>query len=247
MKYSILMPYYRRPGHLHNTLVSFVHHYYERNDYEVLIMEDSKEIEDPEYYQALLGVLRRFENKVPIVHHRMTRRTWNPCLAYNKAAELAKGEYYLITNPECFHETNILRQLDVIMEYDLFKVNTYIICACANKKECNLYIDKVNDLGGVHEMWYQHSLGNNRRLHFCSVLSKDNWNKIGGFDEDFANGIAYEDVNFLERIYNAKLNVVLRDDLMTIHISHKYLFKPKPEELTVSNRALVFEKRKEMR
>jgi GT2 family glycosyltransferase len=57
-------------------------------------------------------------------------------------------------------------------------------------------------------------------FHFCSALSKNNYQKIGGFDERYCNGIAYDDNCFYERIRLNGLKIVLRDDLLTYHIEH---------------------------
>ena len=66
---------------------------------------------------------------------------------------------------------------------------------------CNKYMlhfDKriINDWKG----WYNHCKHNPRNLHFLSMITKDNLNKIGGFCDDFKYGLWYDDDDFLYRI-----------------------------------------------
>ena len=42
----------------------------------------------------------------------LTVHTWCPVIAFNRAAEQASGEFFIITNPECFHSVNIFQELD---------------------------------------------------------------------------------------------------------------------------------------
>lgn len=43
---------------------------------------------------------------------------------------------------------------------------------------------------------------------------------VEGFDEDYQFGIAYDDNDFINRVRRAKLRIIERDDLLTIHIGH---------------------------
>lgn len=221
MKYSFLMPYYRRAGQLHNTLVSFCYHYSDRDDYEVMISEDSKSVNDKDDHEELSSIIKRFKSKIPITRIEIPTPTWNPCIAFNTVAQESLGEYLIVTNPECFHESNILAGMDEEFEKN---PNIYIMCGCMNKKRCNLYIEKFEDLHGEEAGWYQHSIYRNAQFHFCAGISKGNWDKIGGFDEDFRYGTSFEDADFRNRVRRANVPFILRDDLLTIHISHASLW-----------------------
>lgn len=217
MKYSILYPYYKRSGHLHNTLISFLHHYSCRDDYEVIIAEDFKNLTNEHEHTELLKVIERFKTKIRIIHITIPIETWNPCTAFNSAAETASGDFYLITNPECFHLANILEGLDEEFNKD---PATYVICGCRNRVGCKFFIESFEELGGVDGAWYSHSEHRCACLHFCNAMSKENWEKVGGFDEEYKDGIAYDDNDFVHRVLRAQLKRVPRDDLLTIHINH---------------------------
>lgn len=221
MKYSFLIPYYNRAGQFHNTLVSFYHHYMSRNDYEIIIAEDSKNITDINLHNQLLEIIEKFKNKLSIIKIDISIYTWNPCIAFNKAAEVASGEFFIITNPECFHMSDILQGFDEEFQKN---PNCYILCSCLNKNKCKLFIKRFEDLNGENGSWYQHSIYRNAQFHFCNAISKENWSKIGGFDEDFVRGTSYEDADFRNRIRRISIPIILRDDLLTIHINHTSLW-----------------------
>ena len=48
--------------------------------------------------------------------------------------------------------------------------------------------------------WYNHINYRPHFLHWCSAITRNDLNKVGGFSEEFANGIAYEDNEFLHRV-----------------------------------------------
>ena len=228
IKYSILMPYINRAGHLHNTLVSFKHHYADRDDYEVMLVEDIKNPEND--HKRLLDVISAFGNDIHINLIVAGKHEWfNPSPLFNIAAKSARGSYFIITSPEIFHKSNVLDALDTEFTKD---PDAYIVCACENRKGCNLDIKAFDDLGGVHDVWYQHSMnpchneGANRMYHFCTAISKDNYFKLGGFDEDYSFGICYDDNDLIDRVQLSGIPVVVRDDMVTVHIAHKHDTRP---------------------
>ena len=109
--------------------------------------------------------------------------------------------------------------MDIFSKLDLVDFsNTYILCDCAN-------VNLMQDNGEFFEStfkfisWYQHTT-RNVKYHFCSVISKENYFKCGGFDEQYSLGIASEDYNFIRRVEKAGMKVVCRKDLIVNHIAH---------------------------
>lgn len=232
MKYSFLIPYYKRAGHLHNTLVSFCHHYSERDDYEVILAEDSKNLKDVKEHNQLLKIVEEFKNKINIILIPIGIYTWNPCIAFNAAAKMALGEYFIVTNPECFHMANILKGLDEEFEKNS---SVYVVCSSMNRLGCKHFIKSFDELGGTDSKWFSHSIHRPGCLHFCNALSRKSWDKVRGFDEEYVNGIAYDDNDFINRVKRTKLRIVRRDDLLTIHISHSDIFAKNPEKRKLWN------------
>jgi glycosyltransferase involved in cell wall biosynthesis len=246
MKYSIILPYYNRAGYLYNTLISYRHFYVDRHDFEVILAEDGKTVVDGVEHEKLLKVLKVFDKDIRIIHYQDYRTdTWNPSALFNRAIENSNGEFIILTSTECFHEVNILKGLDEEFAKDK---SVYVVCACRNMVDCNLFISEFSHLGGKFDIWYQHSdekYGRNRILHFCTSMSRKGWDKIGGFDEDFAEGIAHEDELFRFMV-KRNFKIVTRDDLLVTHMDHSGFARPDSKDLTSElikrNRMLVQQK-----
>ena len=204
MKYSILLPYYRRVTQFASTLESFKHHYSHRDDYEVVVVAD---IKTPQ------GELDWLSNQ-PVRLFKAEQKDGslgNPAPHFNQAAREAKGEYLVISNPEVFHASDILGGLDGQVG------EKYVLCACQSVYDTKLTIGQKPK---AHR-WYQHSVHDPRDLHFCTVLRKDLFLKVGGFDEAYAAGISFDDDDFRETVKAAGIEFSRRDDLLTYHLHHE--------------------------
>ena len=213
IKYSILMPYYRRDC-LHNTLISFNTYYKDRTDYEVIIIEDFKNTKDIVEHNKLLDIIKKFRDyNIKIVHLNSNIETcYNGSAHYNQGAKSASGDILIITNPECVHVTDILGYLDEQTGSD------YNVFACLSA----IFNGNINDMQEFKYrpgIWYQHTR-NNRQLHFCSAISKINYNKICGFDEFYADGIGYDDDDFLRTIKTNLIAIRSVDNYYVVHIEH---------------------------
>lgn len=207
------MPYFKRPS-LRFSLGSFIHHYSDRNDFEIVIVEDSKNATSDSLHTELLSIIDTFKDKMPIKHIVDPKVSFNPASKYNRGAEVALGSIIVLTNPETPHVINILGEIDK----ENFS-NLYVVCACLS---VDLLEDKGDILNSVFNpvQWYQHTQHRASNYHFCSAISKENYLKIGGFNELFSGGIGYDDDNFVKRVQAAQLLIQSRDDLITYHIEH---------------------------
>lgn len=214
------MPYYNRANQLYNTLSSFDYHYHDRHDYEVVIAVDIKTINDEQEYNSLKTVVNCFNINMDIkLVETYYNNCWNPAKLFCDAVYNSSGEFLILTNPEILHKSNIISALDI--EFNKNK-NAYIICACENIK-IDKYYEHVTDMDMFeyeHLMWYQHSEHRNRMLHFCTAISRENYDKIGGFNRRFSKGMGCEDVDFREKVKKSDMRIVLRDDLVTLHQDH---------------------------
>jgi len=214
MKYSFLLPYYDRADQFAQTLESFRRFYGHRDDWELIVVVDTKSPHTPSI-KGFRGLV--LTQTVP---------TSNPCQSYNHATLAAMGDIFIITNPECRHDVNILAGLDAIFADN---PNAYVVCSCESL-----------DSKGRHFMWYQHSQRRNCCYHFCTALTRENWHRVGGFDERYADGIAYDDNDFRESVRAAGLQFVVRDDLKTTHLWHPkpHLELPNKAQLEARNKAI---------
>lgn len=199
------MPFYNRSELLKETLRSYVDLYKHRTDYECLIIEDYKSQIDADQHKALMDVISMYSEQLHIKHLlRPEEFTYNPCLHFNQGVESSDGLYLILTNPECAHRSPILDQLDALF---MQNQNNYIVCSC---------FDEHNEI-----YWLQHSVHNNRKLHFCAAIRKTVFNDIGGFDDNYRFGVAFDDNDFINKIMNTTLNIVTDDSLLVEHLSHE--------------------------
>jgi hypothetical protein len=223
MKYSILMPFIFRHEQLIQTLESFKMLYSDRTDYEIIIVEDYKNVKNVKEHANLLLAINMYKKDIIIKHlQRPEENIWNPAPHFNQASYSAVGEYIVLTNPECKHTTDILGGFD-----DVFNQinNAYIVCGC--QREDGSWIQN-------HEPRY------NGRWHWCNTIRSEIYRAIGGFDEIYAEGFAAEDNDFRNKIEQvAKLPVILRDDLLVIHLAHPLLYVPDMDAKINRNREIL--------
>ena len=221
IKYSIVFPYIFRSGQLHNTLMSFIHHYRDRKDYEVIIVEDVKNKEDVSEHALLLKVINSFKDKINIKLVESNFKGINPAPLFNLGVEHSQGKYVVITNPEGFHYENILKGLDIHFS----KRDGYVVCSCLNITEYEMFSKNFADFKFKPHSWYQHTQNRNALFHFCSSMSKENYLKIGGFDERFADGYCYDDDDFRETVKRNNIPFIVDDLLLTLHQAHETVGK----------------------
>jgi len=204
MKYNILMPYYNRADQLDRTLLSFEELYSGRNDFEISIIEDYKGVTDEKKHLELVKILQKHSSLwIRLLEFPMEAR--NPAPLFNWGAGQSKGEYLVLTNPECRHKNDVLAGFDE----ELSKGDVYVVAACESlSKE------------GKFDRWYQHSKHRSVQYHFCSCISSDLYFRIGGFPGYFYDGIAYDDDAFLWRVKESDIPIVERDDLIVQHQWH---------------------------
>lgn len=202
------MPYYDRVNQLEETLCSFVS-LYQRNDFEIIIVEDTKQTE--QMSNELKELLNQYIFKNLRIKHIKSNgiKNFSPSTQFNEGVFVCHGDYLIITNPECKHEVDILGGLDLIIAEN---PNDYIICGCASLNK-----------DGLFDRWYQHSVHRNKKYHFCSCISRKNFNAVKGFNEDYSIGYGYDDDSFRDRVIYSGIHIICCDDLLVSHLWHEKL------------------------
>lgn len=233
---SVITAYYNRKQLFINTLKSIKA---QNSAYllEVIAVDDGSEqserLEDLVAEFPFLKVIRlEKENK------------WynNSCIPFNIGFKAAKGDKIIIQNPECFHYGKILEYTAENLKkntylsfgcYSLDKPSTHNIAEIFAKRNIAQIIEKNNDLArnDGDAGWYNHSVHRPKAYHFCTAISAKDLNSLGGFDELFALGIAYDDDEFLSRIKKKKLNIIFIDHQLVLHQNHY-----NPESQSFQNR-----------
>lgn len=232
MKISIVTAYYNRRDLLINTLQSITKETY-TSELEIIIVDDGSNVEN-----NISDVNELFPTlDIRVLEIKQNFKWWiNPCVPYNKGFRMITGDVVIIQNPECLHLGEIIKTVEENIEE-----NKYLVFGCymINNKQTNevklltnsdTYIDDIKSIitpmnnicvrNPHEESWYQHSKYRNDKLHFCSAMMKSDLDELGGFDERFANGIGYDDREFLIRIARKNMNIISIDDPIVLHQFH---------------------------
>jgi len=224
-KISIVMGYYNRKNLLLKTLES-ISVFTEYPNFEVVIVDDaSKESE------RLEDIVDDFD--FDILLHRISPETKthiNPCIAYNKAFSLASGEVIIIQNPECFHFGDVISRASKIKDGEYLSPHCYSLDKETTDKIKTFSFQKGQELPIVLNQraitfdgdsgYYVHKQFRPDAMHFCTAITKSDLDKLGGFDERFANGYAFDDREFYDRILRLGLNIIHVDIPMVFHQNH---------------------------
>jgi hypothetical protein len=218
IKYSFLLSFCNRVyDDVYNSFVSYVYHYSGRNDYEIIIVEDAKNVVNEKYHIELKKLIDEFKDKLPIVHFEYGQQDWyNHAPLLNEAARRARGTHYIITGPEMFHRTNALKVLDIATRRF---PDTYIIGACAHGKSLGK-VNNFRDFKYDFVKWHQHTKYRNRGYFFISCIPKTIFWDIGGLNEIFAKGFGSEDTEFIWRIGQNNVKTVCKDNIIVVHQAH---------------------------
>jgi GT2 family glycosyltransferase len=224
-------------------------------DYEIIIVDDASN--DDQRIEDLVD-----DYNINLIRIDQDKKTWtNPCIPYNMAFNEAKGDKIIIQNSECAHIGDVLSVVE-----DNLVDNMYINFGCLSYPE-NLtkklaredYFETKDgsDIktisSGIHQAatgagqlaWYNHSMYNARVLHFCSAITKSDLDKSGGFDERFVDGYNFDDNEFIWRLNERDMKIIIVNDPFVIHQWHydsSYILNdPQHEQKILSNQE-VFRK-----
>ena len=229
-KISIVMTYYNRQQQTIYTLNSFQKHYGSRYNFEVIIIDDNSNDGN-----TLNTIYKNYS--FPIKYRYISKEEKgcrvNSGLAYNIGFSMAEGDVIVIQNSECYHYTNILREI-YKMNLELYYYTTPVICSPSFEINDyiinNLNMNKMNMIKFLeeknksehHNGWYNspEMPKNRQHMHFCSIIAKRKLDILGGFDETYSNNYWYEDNEFLFRVRKI-LNPIFMLNSLVIHLYHE--------------------------
>ncbi len=206
LRYSIILPYFKRPT-IQDALLSFRRHKYGvHRDCEVIIVEAPQNARDQEAHRTMERIVARFPDLGARWIPQNIRETMCPGTAYNLGVRESQGEYIVLSNPECVHHANVLAGFSAAFAEH---PDAYLVAACLSL-----------DSAGKPSAWYQHSKHCDKKLNHCTAISRANYDRIGGFDEAFADGYARTDMDFVWKVMQANIPIIELDDLLTLHLDH---------------------------
>jgi len=226
-KISIISAYFNRKTALLRTLKTI-----EKSsvkDFEYIIIDDGSDqgIEDLSQRFSFIR-LKRIKNKTHI----------NPCIPLNMAIAMVKSDLVLMQSPECMHIGDVLKY-----SLENSKNNYYHVFSCYSLSDYNsnalndlnfnsstFELSLTNMIGGFTKnncevngrdnSWFIHPDYRHAHLNFLSVMTKKDLYDLGGFDERFANGYAFEDSEFVSRVKKKGMKIQIVKKPFCIHQYH---------------------------
>lgn len=231
MKLSIIMPCYNRLEFLKRTLWSFYHNI-NMKDYEVVVVDDFSD-----YSMRADLAAEEFGDKLNLkIILRTKKISRNAGIPFNQAASEAEGDILLITGPDFILMDSLDGALDNFSKDSnkMVAASTYALSRIdqdfiektdfSNRSVFKEIKEKIEFLPkGIlkegEEGWYCHPRYRPFGIGTPWLISKKNFDGLGGFDEDFYRYFGFEDTDFLRRVtQNLSLEVV--EDELFIHQYH---------------------------
>jgi glycosyltransferase involved in cell wall biosynthesis len=221
---SIVTAYYNRKEQFYNTLKTISKS--EIKDFEVIVVDDCSDHDHR---------LETFLNEFPFLKIiRLEKENkWyvNPCVPFNIGFKEAKGDIIIIQNPECLHVGDVIEQASKIQEGEYYSFACYSVDQETTQKFNTIDLNVPNLLNEIEPNpravshdgdngWYNHSIYRPVRFHFTSTITKNDLNKLGGFEERYAHGIAFDDNEFLTRVDRLCLKTKFINKPFVVHQWH---------------------------
>lgn len=196
---SIVMTSSNRSKQTYYTLSTISRDTYK--DVQVILVEDSTT--DP----INLETLKNYPFTIDFIRILPDKKIWgNPCINYNIGFQFIEGGKVIIQNAEVCHVGNLVEYVHTSVvdnSYVVFDVKTTEglqyndILYSTPIIDINVYSNKLIFSG---ESWYQSAIYRNLRYHFLTAVTRETFNKIGGFSYDYTVGNAYDDNDLVLKI-----------------------------------------------
>lgn len=236
IRVSIILPYFERPEVLAVSLNSF-QALYSESQVEVVIIDDGSRPELQPFFPVgftLPTKLVTIRNKDGI----------NPCTPINIGVSVASGELILLSSPEIVHTNSILSAIDEsgvgakecwffnVFALTSHALNSRLIASESHWSFMEVYntfnseLDK--DLGcngyswaNSFGSWYSHPVYRRTDLNFLSLMRRESFSKIGGFNERYRNGSGFDDNEFRRRMISRGFQFKYKESTAAIHLMHE--------------------------
>lgn len=185
-KVSIVMTAYQRAPLLHMTLASIAAQ--RVPEVEVIVVEDGDDGGATRQVCHSWGVryLQRV-SRPPVAYS-------NQAVVINKGLRHATGDVVILQNAECYHQGAVVEALVASVT-----PTTAVYAAC-----------QALNADGTFQQWYCHPLHNPRPFFFCGAMTRENFVRLGGFEETFT-AYGFEDDDMVERMRMAGISHMFSD------------------------------------
>jgi len=209
---SLVIAYWNRPQQFRITLKSIEHYCQDKNGLEIIVIDDASAPE-----KMAVKVVEGFNLPIRVIYISPEDHWWiNPCIPFNKGIREAQGDIICLQTPECVHVDGDL------LEYfrrNVTNQNYLVSSCCLSLTSVSYHYPKFDDLQHINnnielatKIVNRVAVAPNicwadRNYHFLSAMTRSNMDQLGGFDESFADGYAYDDDEFLFRVEESGLSV----------------------------------------
>lgn len=196
---SICIPYFERMEFLVVAVGSFKKMGYFDKDYplkvEVSICDDGSTKEP---------VPKGWDVGIPMKVSYLPKKTkWkNPCLPRNIAVRQTDSPLVIITCAEIRHRNPIIEKMAALVKH---------------KEDTILPLVKAE--GNTKFEWHSHPEHRTAKYCFCQMMTREFFEEVGGFSEEYRCGAGYDDNDFEQKLTRANANWKWAMDCMVIHPS----------------------------
>lgn len=197
---SIILPYWQRSLALQLSLYFYRETYQQSGlDLEFVIVDDGSPTEPAS--QIVVEHIAQYPWPIILVELPRKHVPLNPCVPINRAVQASTKKLVFLTSPECVHKTPILDKAG----QELAASNNYkdvVVCAVRDDNE---------------NRWLAHSQHYPMHYHYANLMTRQFFDEVGGFDEQYRDGYCFDDPDFVETLDNYGAHWIERDDLIAYH------------------------------
>jgi hypothetical protein len=192
---SLILPYWDRQEAADKALALLEKHY-AALELDVIVVDDGSPVPfkhtgfNPDAHISL-RVIRLPEKKY-------AKAT---CVPINRGVEAARHDIIALSGVEMLHHKHVLTQMRNCL---------------VSSEDKNLYVSAAV-WQPDQQRWHAHSSLKTPPLNFMTMLNRDLWNRTGGMDEDYREGIAFDDNDFVNRLLRAGMRYQIIDSLVVEH------------------------------
>jgi hypothetical protein len=258
-KLSIIMTYFNRKELCLATLKTMALTAYPFSDFDIQIIDDAS---DPEH--RLEDLVGRYPMNMRIIRVEPEEKTWvEPLAMMNKTIRECESKTILFQFTECLHVGDVISytmenikektylSFAVIYANDEWSAKARSVTNPTREEIISVLPQPLfenrdiigTEWEGMH--WHNHSIHQRWAYPYCCAFMRDDYVAMEGFDEEFANGFAGCDDDFLDRFVGNGNRIIFVDDPFVMHQYHPNFFVglPNSGELRERNRTLLKEKR----
>ena len=230
---SIVTAYYNRKLAFWRTLKTIEKS--EFKDFEFIVVDDASD-----YDQRVEDFAAKFKFMKLIRIELKDKKHINPCIPFNIGFGKARGDMVIIQNPECMHMGDVLSFVaNNSMDNQYLVFSCYSLGETTSNKlgsvDFNLPMMDfepavINAIGGFvnrncdytsrYDSWFAHPIHRQAYFNFCTSMTMKDLRDLGGFDERFADGHAFDDTDLVSRIQKKGMKIEMVEKPFCIHQYH---------------------------